>query len=104
MGLFEKLFGNNRKADTQTHTNAMIAPMIAIILVDGKVSAARRSVVERRLFQLGGDGSARHAIRRRCRCLAPCLRSRSSRRCRIDTSRSRFQKCYGRTFDFTADC
>jgi len=37
-------------------------------------------------------------------CLAQCWRSRSWRRCRIDTSRSRFQKCYGSTFDFTADC
>ena len=49
-------------------------------------------------------GSVRHAIRRRCRCLARCLRSRSWRSCRIVISPSRFLRCCGRTFDFTEDC
>ena len=48
-------------------------------------------------------GSVRHATRKRCRCSALCLRSRSWRSCRIGISRSRFQRCCGRTFDFTAD-
>ena len=39
-----------------------------------------------------------------CRYLARCLRSRSWRRCRIVISHSRFLRCCGRTFDFTADC
>ena len=47
------------------------------------------------LFLQRRVGSARHAIRKRCKYSAPCLRSRSSRSCRIGISRSRFQKCCG---------
>ena len=60
-----------------------------------------REVIERSPARV--VGSARHAIRKRCKCLAPCLRSRSSRSCRIVISHSRSQKCCDRTFDFSLD-
>ena len=49
------------------------------------------------LFLQRRAGSARHAIRKRCKYSAPCLRSRSSRSCRIGISHSPFPTRFPKT-------